>query len=99
MELFTEYGKLVIGQSNEKPFQRLLFIVRDWPHACETSYGWNGQQVIEEIFTENSIQTTEMQQLRTQIKSSFEEITAFLLPFPGHKMIILGIYNKSIPNL
>ncbi|XP_055296599.1 atlastin-like [Sitodiplosis mosellana] len=36
LELFSEYGKLVLGQSNEKPFQKLLFIVRDWPNSFET---------------------------------------------------------------
>ncbi|XP_055309693.1 atlastin-like [Sitodiplosis mosellana] len=83
LELFTNYGKLVLGQSNEKPFQQLIFVVRNWPHACETGYGWSGRNVIEEVLAENSDQTSEMQQLRSQIKSSFEEISAFLMPFPG----------------
>lgn len=83
LELFTEYGRLALEQSNIKPFQKMLFIVRDWPYAFETNYGWHGQKVIDEIMAGNDEQTHDMRQLRKRIDSSFEEISAFLMPFPG----------------
>lgn len=83
LELFAEYGRLVLEQTDEKPFQKLLFIVRDWPFAFETDYGWNGQEIIDENLAGNDKQTPEMRQLRQRIRSSFEEISAFLMPFPG----------------
>lgn len=83
LELFTEYGRLTLQQTNEKPFQYLLFIVRDWPYAYETAYGWHGQEVIEDIFVTNDDHTPEMQRLRHRLESSFKEIGAFLLPHPG----------------
>lgn len=83
LEMFTEYGRLALAQSNEKPFQKLLFIVRDWPFGYETSYGWHGQTVIDDILAGNNEQTPEMKQLRRRIYSSFENIGAFLMPHPG----------------
>lgn len=83
LQFFTEYGRLALEHTNEKPFQYLLFIVRDWPYPYETAYGWHGQSIIDDIFAENSEHTAEMRTLRNRIKSSFEEITAFLLPHPG----------------
>lgn len=83
LELFTEYGRLALEQSAEKPFQNLLFLIRDWPFAYETDYGWNGQQIIDETLAGNDEQTPEMRQLRERIKASFEEISAFLMPHPG----------------
>lgn len=83
LELFTEYGRLAMEQTNEKPFQYLLFIVRDWPFAAEDGYGWNGQKVIDEILAESDEQTPEMRHFRKRIQSSFEEISAFLMPYPG----------------
>lgn len=83
LELFTEYGRLALEQSNEKPFQKLLFIVRDWPFGYETNYGWHGQKVIDEILAGNSEQTPEMTQLRKRLDSSFNDIGAFLMPHPG----------------
>lgn len=83
LELFTEYGRLALEQSAEIPFQKLLFIVRDWPFAYETNYGWNGQQLMNETLTGNNEQTPEMRQLRERIRASFGEISAFLMPHPG----------------
>lgn len=83
LELFTEYGRLALEQSNEKPFQKLLFIVRDWPYAFETSYGWNGSKVIDDFLHIDDDHTPEMSLLRTRIKTSFEKIQAFLMPHPG----------------
>lgn len=83
LELFTEYSHLALEQSDERPFQKLLFIVRDWPFAYETGYGWSGQKVIDKNLAGNDDQTPEMLQLRKRIQTSFEEISAFLMPFPG----------------
>lgn len=81
LEFFTEYGRLAAQQS--KPFQKLLFIVRDWPNAFETPYGAGGQKVIDEFLKDKGEHSPEMRVLRKRIKSSFESIGAFLMPFPG----------------
>lgn len=83
LHLFTEYARLAIKQINEKPFQYLLFIVRDWPYAYETDYGLYGQEILNEFFAKNNEQTPEMRDLRQQIDSSFQEIGVFLMPHPG----------------
>lgn len=82
LELFTEYGRLAMQQTHEIPFQKLMFIVRDWPYADENQYG-NGQAVIDELMAENFDQTNEMRQLRKRIRSSYHHIGAFLMPHPG----------------
>lgn len=82
LQLFTEYERLAIEQTNIKPFQSLLFIVRDWPYADENAYGF-GTNVTNEILSGNDEQTDEMKQLRQRIASSFQEIRTFLLPYPG----------------
>lgn len=83
LQLFTEYGRLAVDQTNKKPFQYLLFLVRDWPYAFETNYGWHGQDIIDELLEQNEEQTDEMRELRQQIESSYDEISAFLMPHPG----------------
>lgn len=84
LELFTQYGRLAMQNSTEMPFQNLLFIVRDWPYP-ETNYG-DGKAVIDEILKENNNQKPNMRELRAQIKSTFSNINAFLLPYPGSKV-------------
>ncbi|XP_031629339.1 atlastin-like [Contarinia nasturtii] len=82
LEFFTEYGRIAQMQKSAKPFQKLLFIVRDWPYSHETNYG-NGQALIDEILTPTEDQALEMQELRKRIKSSFQSTEAYLLPHPG----------------
>lgn len=94
-DIFSEYAKIVQQQENEKPFQSMLSIVRDWPSTSEeTSFGWSGQRVIDQLLTENEKQTDEQRQLRKAIESSFNEISAFLLPHPGS--IVAQARNNTI---
>lgn len=83
LQFFTEYGQLALEQTQVKPFQYLLFLIRDWQYASEISYGWSGKQFLSETFADNEDLTPEMQQIRKQIQSSFEKIEAFLMPHPG----------------
>lgn len=84
LHLFTEYGKLLLKECSEKPFQNLLFIVRDWSYPFESDYGWNGgQQVVNKRLEKIIKQTEDMQMLRDDIRSNFEAIQGFLMPYPG----------------
>lgn len=83
LEMFSEYARFLNQRSTEKPFQYLLFIVRDWPYAAETGTGWNGQKVVDEVLSMNDDQTEDMHKLRKRIQSSFSEISGFLMPHPG----------------
>ena len=42
LQLFTEYARLASDYTKEKPFQSLLFLVRDWYHVDDHSYGEDG---------------------------------------------------------
>lgn len=99
LELFTEYGRLILEQTNEKPFQYLLFLVRDWPFSFEIDYGWHGQEVIEEIFNANDDHTPGMRRLRERITSSYKEIGAFLMPHPGMTVVRDRNFNGSVQHI
>lgn len=66
LELFIHYGRLVHEQTNKKPFQKLVFIVRDWPFATETDYGWHGQKTVEEILAGGAHKTREQIQVSSK---------------------------------
>lgn len=84
LHLFMEYGELALKMhvTGEKPFQSLLFIVRDWPFAYETNYGYS-QEITNRLLDEKDGQADETRRLRKRIKSSFDNIKTFLLPHPG----------------
>lgn len=86
LHLFSEYGKCSLDDSSsgEKPFQVLLFIVRDWQFSYQHKFGYEGgEEVIIKRLEKNNKQTEDMKILRDQLKSSYEHIRGFLMPYPG----------------
>ncbi|KAJ6641971.1 Atlastin [Pseudolycoriella hygida] len=82
LDYFAAYGRLAIEQMNEKPFQKLLFLVRDWPYADEVDYGY-APKYVRLILSNNDKQSPAMHELRDRINLSFKKIEAFLMPYPG----------------
>lgn len=82
LDMFTEYAQLLTQHIEGKPFQKLLFLLRDWPHSKETGYGYR-PEIIEKLLESKDTQTPDMHALRERIRSSFGVIDAFLLPHPG----------------
>lgn len=99
LQMFTEYGRLASahsGEKSQKPFQYLLFTVRDWSYPEEIGYGWHGQQIVDEIFTKWEDQASDVRTLHEQIESSFQEIAAYLLPHPGFHVARSRNFNGSL---
>lgn len=84
LQLFTEYGRLAMEDSTERPFQRLQFLVRDWSFPYEAEYGMSGgHKILERRLQISDKQHPELQQLRRHISSCFNNISCFLMPHPG----------------
>lgn len=87
LQLFTEYGRLALESSMEKPFQKLIFLVRDWSFPYEADYGYEGgQKILDRRLQISERQHPELQSLRRHIRSCFTSIYCFLLPHPGLKV-------------
>ncbi|XP_026479238.1 LOW QUALITY PROTEIN: atlastin-like [Ctenocephalides felis] len=84
LHLFTEYGRLALADSGQKPFQRLQFLVRDWSFPYEEQYGAvGGQNLLQRRMKISERQHPELQSLRKHIASCFTEVACFLMPHPG----------------
>ena len=42
LQLFTEYGRLAVEDSGQTPFQKLMFLIRDWSYPYEHEFGLQG---------------------------------------------------------
>ncbi|KAJ0175922.1 hypothetical protein K1T71_008096 [Dendrolimus kikuchii] len=83
LQLFTKYGELV-KTKNDKAFQMLEFLVRDYPFPYEHKFGQTGGQDLLDLRLQVVTDMAEEKRtLREHIRSSFETVTAFLLPHPG----------------
>ncbi|KAJ8735833.1 hypothetical protein PYW07_007453 [Mythimna separata] len=90
LQLFTEYGKLAC-EGDDKAFQTLLFLVRDWASAYEHAHGYSGgASLLNKRLQSKPNQNTELREVREHISSCFDSIKCFLMPHPG-----LAVENQS----
>merc|ERR1719158_947780 len=84
LHYFTEYGRLALEDSGQVPFQKLMFLVRDWQYPYEWAYGSEGgNSVLEMQLKVEEKQHAELQALRRGLTSCFSDMSGFLLPHPG----------------
>ncbi|XP_077528703.1 atlastin-2-like isoform X1 [Haemaphysalis longicornis] len=87
LQLFTQYGRLAMEATEKTPFQKLLFLVRDWPCAYERPYGFEGgRSLLEQRLMVSEKQEPELQSVRRDIHSCFLELCCCLMPHPGKKV-------------
>uniref|UniRef100_A0A0A9WJC7 Atlastin-1 n=1 Tax=Lygus hesperus TaxID=30085 RepID=A0A0A9WJC7_LYGHE len=100
LQFFTEYGKLVMGDNSGKtPFQKLVFIVRDWQFPHEASYGESGgRKILDERLKIRTGLPDEHEMVRKTIRNCFSDISCFLLPYPGDA-ITNPHYNGNVAGL
>ncbi|XP_021173410.2 atlastin-2 isoform X1 [Fundulus heteroclitus] len=87
LQLFTEYGRLAMEETDSKPFQTLMFLIRDWSSPYEYNYGLEGGRafLLKRLEVKNN-QHAELQNVRKHIDSCFSNTSCFLLPHPGLKV-------------
>ncbi|XP_039219203.1 atlastin-3 [Crotalus tigris] len=87
LQLFTEYGRLAMDEIFLKPFQTLMFLVRDWSFPYEYNYGLDGgMSFLDKRLEVKSHHHEEIQNVRKHIHSCFTNVNCFLLPHPGLKV-------------
>ncbi|KAL7014862.1 hypothetical protein ACKWTF_016156 [Chironomus riparius] len=91
LQFATEFAKFAAADKNQlnaKPFQNLMFLVRDWVNWKDHDYGLEGGSTYLNTFLEiKPHQKDELKSVRQFIKESFEELTCSLLPHPGDRVI------------
>ncbi|KAL7048132.1 hypothetical protein ACKWTF_003233 [Chironomus riparius] len=90
--MVTDFAKLTTKRQKEKslkstfkPFQNLLFLFRDWDHE-DHGYGYDGGKIyLENILRIKNVKNMneKAQSVRNNIKDSYDNLSAFLLPSPG----------------
>ncbi|KAL3320650.1 Atlastin-3, partial [Cichlidogyrus casuarinus] len=86
LQLFTEYGRLASESGfDSKPFENLLFLIRDWCYKHEYDYGFEGGQKLldKRLDIDDDDTHSELKNLRIHLKSCFSRLYCFLLPHPG----------------
>ncbi|XP_075391316.1 atlastin-2 isoform X1 [Tenrec ecaudatus] len=100
LQLFTEYGRLAMEEIYQKPFQTLMFLVRDWSYPYEHSYGLEGgNQFLEKRLQVKQNQHEELQNVRKHIHNCFSNLQCFLLPHPGREVATSRTFDGSLKDI
>ncbi|XP_066994905.1 atlastin-like [Anabrus simplex] len=100
LQLFTEYGRMALESCSSKPFQKLLFLVRDWSFPYEAEYGAKGGGLIlNRRLKISDKQHPELQALREHIRACFSNIACFLMPHPGLKVATNPDFNGKLSDI
>ncbi|CAL8329630.1 unnamed protein product [Merluccius merluccius] len=100
LQLFTEYGRLAMEQTYEKPFQRLMFLIRDWSYPYEHPYGLEGgRSFLEKRLQVKQQQHEELQTVRRHIHSCFSSVSCFLLPHPGLRVATNPAFDGRLTDI
>lgn len=103
LQLFLEYGKLTLNKNENsygKPFQQVMFLIRDWANNNEYKYGEiGGTRYVDEKLKIGINQHEELKTLRSQIRQCFEKINGFLLPHPGKKATTGDSFDGKLEDL
>lgn len=83
---FSEYGKLYSKQDQLKPFNDLIFLVRDWQYFEKNNCG---KEYIKKVLENDSDDET-----RKQITNCYQNIGCYLLPHPG-AAVANGTFKES----
>ena len=87
LEIFLEYGRLALESVHEKPFQKLIFLIRDWSYPYERAYGFEGgKDLLEKKLELKDTMPEQLQRVRRKIRECFREIGCFLMPHPGSRV-------------
>ncbi|KAM3866813.1 atlastin-3-like [Diretmus argenteus] len=100
LQLFTEYGRLAMDEIFLKPFQSLMFLVRDWSFPYEYTYGLKGgNEFLDKRLQVKEAQHEELQTVREHIHSCFTNISCFLLPHPGLKVATSPAFQGQLSDV
>lgn len=100
-QIFTEYGRLAMEETGRKPFQKLLFLIRDWSGP---SYGYNygfegGKDFLSKVLEISPDLHIENVRLREGLKELFSEMQCFLLPHPGLQVVQDSEFRGNLSNI
>nr|XP_039272552.1 uncharacterized protein LOC120346791 [Styela clava] len=89
LQLALEYAHAATHkfQKKEKSFQKLTFLVRDWPNAREHEFGHGGDTYVKQVLrTTDSNQPESVTQVKKSIHKGFENVNGFLMSRPSRKI-------------
>ncbi|CAB3409766.1 unnamed protein product [Caenorhabditis bovis] len=102
LSLFVEYGRMAMEQNTNfgKPFQTLVFCVRDFKNQEEYDLGeLGGTHFLSNVLQTSPDQPDEIRTVRERLHEYFEDIQCYLLPHPGYRVAERQSFRGHVKDL
>lgn len=100
LELFAEYGRLAQeAGAKEQPFQKLLFLIRDWCNARDYPYGACGGGRYLDKFLEEGKGNVEAETFQKNTLPLFTDVGCCLMPHPGLTVANSPSFNGCLSDI
>ncbi|CAG2107214.1 unnamed protein product [Medioppia subpectinata] len=100
LQFFAEYGRLALESTGDIPFQKLMFLIRDWSFPYDHPYGQSGGDMfLEEKLAIKEKQPIELQRIRQNIRAYFSDIGCYLMPYPGREVAINKDFDGRVADI
>lgn len=101
LQLSIDFARFVSSSEHNsgssKPFQDLIFLVRDWNHLDKYDVGREGgKQYIAAVLNEADKKSSESTGVRSQFHEAFESVSGILLPSPS-SVVVTGVSTNRQP--
>ena len=84
LQMFLEYSKIGVETEDGPPFQKLVYLIRDWSSPYEANFGFEGgATLLKKKLEVKPEQPQELQSIRKDLKTSFKSVDCFLMTHPG----------------
>jgi atlastin len=88
LEFAAHIANVAAKNESSRPFQKLLFLIRDWVDEEDFLHGFDGgQDYLDEVLTIKKTHEKELVSVRKFISEKFQESQCFLLPPPGDAIL------------
>ncbi|CAO1438859.1 unnamed protein product, partial [Diamesa serratosioi] len=99
LQFATEYARFAGIEDNGedgKPFQNLMFVIRDWSSPDDYEYGLDGgNRFLKSFLRIKDFHTPELKSIRQYMEASFDKLNCFLMPYPGKIVARNSTYDGS----
>ena len=79
LQCFSSHAKLLEEENQEEPFQKLVMLIRDWQFK-DLKCGYYDDYT---TINPNTSQHIDAKEVREIIQATYNDISAFLMPYPG----------------
>lgn len=96
LQFATEFATFSSSTQNQmsKPFQKLLFLIRDWQNVDDFEFGFDGgRHYLDQVLKFRVGQSEELKSVREHLRNSFDELSCCLMPYPGKKVATSSNYD------